>query len=196
MFENKNDLDPRHRLDASKIVETAKNLADDINTRLPGSSLAGLSEELTKVAVATRTRGRHARRPILAIRAGPRPRRESALLHPRPVPNPPGRPSRQECHRRDLPALLHTDARRDQQPGAPLHARGDRRVNPALGLGGPDARHGHHHEAPGQGRGRAWIEGRRGSDMSRTVATENICGKYFKSFPCQFIQRGFSPWPG
>ena len=61
--------DPKHRLDASKIVETAKNLADDINTRLPGSSLAGLAEELTKVAVATRTRGRQARRPILAIRA-------------------------------------------------------------------------------------------------------------------------------
>jgi hypothetical protein len=60
--------DPKHRLDAGKIVETAKNLADDINTRLPGSSLAGLAEELTKVAVATRTRGRHARRPILAIR--------------------------------------------------------------------------------------------------------------------------------
>ena len=61
--------DPKHRLDAGKIVETAKNLADDINTRLPGSSLAGLAEELTKVAVATRTRGRQARRPILAIRA-------------------------------------------------------------------------------------------------------------------------------
>ena len=61
--------DPKHRLDAGKIVETAKNLADDINTRLPGSSLAGLAEELAKVAVATRTRGRQARRPILAIRA-------------------------------------------------------------------------------------------------------------------------------
>ena len=61
--------DQRHRLDAGKIVETAKNLADDINARFPGSSLAGLAEELTKVAVATRTRGRQARRPILAIRA-------------------------------------------------------------------------------------------------------------------------------
>ena len=61
--------DPKHRLDAGKIVETAKNLANDINTRLPGSSLAGLAEELAKVAVATRTRGRQARRPILAIRA-------------------------------------------------------------------------------------------------------------------------------
>jgi hypothetical protein len=61
--------DPKHRLDANKIVETAKNLADDINTRLPGSSLAGLADELAKVAVATRTRGRHAHRPILAIRA-------------------------------------------------------------------------------------------------------------------------------
>jgi hypothetical protein len=61
--------DPKHRLDAGKIVETAKNLADDINTRMPGSSLAGLAEELARVAVATRTRGRQAHRPILAIRA-------------------------------------------------------------------------------------------------------------------------------
>ena len=69
MFELRPGPDPKHRLDAGKIVETAKNLADDINARLPGSSLAGLAVELTKVAVATRTRGRHARRPILAIRA-------------------------------------------------------------------------------------------------------------------------------
>jgi hypothetical protein len=62
-------LDPQHRLDGGKIVHTAKNLADDINTRLPGSSLAGLAAELAKVAVATLTRGRQARRPILAIRA-------------------------------------------------------------------------------------------------------------------------------
>ena len=40
--------DQRHRLDAGKIVETAKNLADDINARLPGSSLAGLAEELAR----------------------------------------------------------------------------------------------------------------------------------------------------
>jgi hypothetical protein len=68
-FELRPGPDPKHRLDASKIVETAKNLANDINTQLPGSSLAGLAEELAKVAVATRTRGRHAHRPILAIRA-------------------------------------------------------------------------------------------------------------------------------
>ena len=61
--------DQRHRLDPSKIVETAKNLADDINARLPGTTLARLAEELTRVAVTTRTRGRHAQRPILAIRA-------------------------------------------------------------------------------------------------------------------------------
>jgi hypothetical protein len=61
--------DPKHRLDAGKIVHTAKNLADDINTRLPGSSLAGLAADLAKVAVATLTRERQARRPILAIRA-------------------------------------------------------------------------------------------------------------------------------
>lgn len=63
------ESDQRHRLDPSKIVETAKNLADDINARLPGTTLAGLAEELTRVAVTTRTRGRHAQRPILAIRA-------------------------------------------------------------------------------------------------------------------------------
>jgi hypothetical protein len=61
--------DQRHRLDASKIVETAKNLEADINARFPGSTLAGLAEELTRIAVATRTRGRRARQPILAIRA-------------------------------------------------------------------------------------------------------------------------------
>lgn len=61
--------DQRHRLDPSKIVETAKNLAADISSRLPGSTLAGLAEELTRVAVATRTRGRRARRPVPAIRA-------------------------------------------------------------------------------------------------------------------------------
>jgi hypothetical protein len=59
---------PEHRLDASKIIETAKHLADDINVRLSGSSLAGLAEELARIAVATDERGRQARRPILAIR--------------------------------------------------------------------------------------------------------------------------------
>ena len=47
--------DQRHRLDAGKIIETAKNLADDINARLSGSSLAGLAEELTKLAALLRT---------------------------------------------------------------------------------------------------------------------------------------------
>ena len=32
--------DPRHRLDADKIIETAKNLANDISLRLPGSAAA------------------------------------------------------------------------------------------------------------------------------------------------------------
>lgn len=59
---------PRHRLDAGKIVETAKNLADDISARLPGSSLAGLARELAGLAVATDERGRRARRPIYSIR--------------------------------------------------------------------------------------------------------------------------------
>jgi hypothetical protein len=58
----------RHRLDAGKIVETAKNLAAEINARLPGSNLAGLADELTKLAIAARTRGRRAHRPIVAVR--------------------------------------------------------------------------------------------------------------------------------
>jgi hypothetical protein len=61
--------DPRHRLDADKIIETAKNLANDINLRLPGSNLAVLAQELAALAVATEERGREARRPFLAIRA-------------------------------------------------------------------------------------------------------------------------------
>ena len=40
-----------------------------LTLRLPGSNLAGLAEELARVAVATEERGRQARRPILAIRA-------------------------------------------------------------------------------------------------------------------------------
>ena len=198
--------DQRHRLDAGKIVETAKNLADDINARLPGSSLAGLAEELTKVAVATRTRGRQARRPILAIRAvsalaiglalvglwylarhiharwefgtigelfgaltagfnllvllagalwfcvtlEARLKRKEALgfieelrefahvidvtqlyYTPDLYRSRHGAPPGKNGHRRDLPALLHADARRDQQPRAPLHAWSDRRLDPA-----------------------------------------------------------------
>lgn len=59
---------PGYRLDAGKIVETARNLADDINRRLSGSNLAGLANELAALAVATEKRGRRARRPFLAIR--------------------------------------------------------------------------------------------------------------------------------
>jgi hypothetical protein len=61
--------DLRHRLDAGKIIDTAKNLADDINTQLPGSNLAVLAEELAMLAVATDERGRQSRRPFLAVRA-------------------------------------------------------------------------------------------------------------------------------
>lgn len=71
---------PKHRLDAAKIIETAKNLADDINLRLSGSSLAGLAEELAKIAVATAERGRQARQPILAIRVFSAPSIGLALL--------------------------------------------------------------------------------------------------------------------
>jgi hypothetical protein len=58
----------RHRLDAGKIVETARNLAADINARLSGSSLAGLSQELAALAVAAAERWRWAHRPIYVIR--------------------------------------------------------------------------------------------------------------------------------
>jgi hypothetical protein len=61
--------DQKHRLDAGKIIETAKNLAADINGRLSGTNLAVLAEELAVLAVETEERGRQARRPFLAIRA-------------------------------------------------------------------------------------------------------------------------------
>jgi hypothetical protein len=60
--------DPKHRLDAGKIIETAKNLANDINLHLPGTNLAILARELAVLAVVTEERGRQARRPFLAIR--------------------------------------------------------------------------------------------------------------------------------
>jgi hypothetical protein len=59
---------PKHRLDPDKIIETARNLAADIDARLPGSNLAGLAQELSHLAVATEERGRRARRPIYSIR--------------------------------------------------------------------------------------------------------------------------------
>jgi hypothetical protein len=57
-----------HRLDAAKIIETAKNLSDGINERLSGSRLAGLAKELAEIAVAADERSQAARRPIIAIR--------------------------------------------------------------------------------------------------------------------------------
>jgi hypothetical protein len=61
--------DPNYRLEAGKIIKTAKNLADDINLRLSESNLAGLAEELAAMATATEARGGRARRPFLTIRA-------------------------------------------------------------------------------------------------------------------------------
>ena len=61
--------DPKHRLDADKIIETAKNLANEINLRLPGTNLAILAREMAVLAVETEERGQQARRPFLAIRA-------------------------------------------------------------------------------------------------------------------------------
>ena len=69
MWKNVRNLAPKHRLDAGKIIETAKNLAEDINVRLPGTNLAALAQELVNLAVATEERARRARRPFLAIRA-------------------------------------------------------------------------------------------------------------------------------
>jgi len=59
---------PTRRLDASKIVEAAKNVADDVNRRMPETNLAGLADELAALAAETEERGRRARRPFLAIR--------------------------------------------------------------------------------------------------------------------------------
>ena len=69
IVETAKNPESRHRLDAGKIIETAKNLADEIKLRLPGTNLAGLAEELAGLAVATEERARRARRPFLAIRA-------------------------------------------------------------------------------------------------------------------------------
>lgn len=62
-------LAPKHRLDTDKILGTAKNLAEDIDARLPGSNLAGLAHELAGLAVAAEERGKRAQKPIYAIRA-------------------------------------------------------------------------------------------------------------------------------
>jgi hypothetical protein len=69
IIETAKNFETRQRLDAGKIIETAKNLADEINVRLSGTNLAGLAEELAGLAVATEERARRARRPFLAIRA-------------------------------------------------------------------------------------------------------------------------------
>jgi hypothetical protein len=141
--------DSKHRLDAGKIIETAKNLANDINLRLPGTNLAILARELAVLAVATEERGRQARRPFLAIRA------LSALAiglvflyrsHNDPRPS---KPAFDETYLLYCTQMLGVISNL-----APLHARGDRRLDPARGLRSPDARHGDHHQAPGQGRGR------------------------------------------
>jgi hypothetical protein len=60
----------KHRLDPSRIVETAGNLAREIGERLPGSNLSGLAVELVQIAHCTEERASHARQPIYAVRAG------------------------------------------------------------------------------------------------------------------------------
>lgn len=54
--------EPRHRLDAGQVMESGKNLGDQIDVRLSVANLAGL-------AVATEEGVRRGRRPFLAIRA-------------------------------------------------------------------------------------------------------------------------------
>lgn len=66
---SKSGARPRHRLDAEKLIETAKHLSNDIGDRMPSSSLSELARELVTLAVASVERGRAARRPILAVRA-------------------------------------------------------------------------------------------------------------------------------
>jgi hypothetical protein len=51
------DPSPKHHLDADKIVKTAKHLSDDINARLPGSSLARLAYDSAEIAGARDQRG-------------------------------------------------------------------------------------------------------------------------------------------
>jgi hypothetical protein len=59
----------RHRLDSGKIVATATNLANDIGTRLPGSTLAALADELKATAVTADDRVRRAQEPMISIRS-------------------------------------------------------------------------------------------------------------------------------
>lgn len=56
------------QLDTSRIIETAENLAQQIDQRLSGSNLAALAAELAWLARDTDRRARQARRPIFAIR--------------------------------------------------------------------------------------------------------------------------------
>ena len=59
----------KHRLDPSRITQTAENLALRVSEGLPESTLAGLAVELAGVARATEERTRQASRPIYALRA-------------------------------------------------------------------------------------------------------------------------------
>ena len=58
---------PEYLLDAGTIIETSRNLAEDVNRRLPGTNLAGLAEKLARLAAVTERR-RQASRPFRVIR--------------------------------------------------------------------------------------------------------------------------------
>ena len=57
-----------HRLDPSRIIKTAENLAQRIGQALPGSNLHELAEELVRIARDTDRRVQQASQPIVAIR--------------------------------------------------------------------------------------------------------------------------------
>ena len=58
----------KHRLDPTRIIQTAENLARRVSDSLPESTLAGLAVELAGIARATDQRVRQAGRPIYTIR--------------------------------------------------------------------------------------------------------------------------------
>jgi hypothetical protein len=58
----------KHRLDPSRIVETAENLARRVSEKLPESNLAGLAVELAGIARVTDERTHRASTPIYVIR--------------------------------------------------------------------------------------------------------------------------------
>jgi hypothetical protein len=59
----------KYRLDPSRIIETAENLARRVGERFPESNLVGLADELVRIARETDERARRALSPIYFVRA-------------------------------------------------------------------------------------------------------------------------------